>query len=154
LAEAEKHFRKAIELAPKSNSNPHSSLIGFLERQSKLAEAEALYRKAIDRDPKDANSHWYLGNVLERQGLFMDALKMYREALALDSRVQRVFPIVDVRQVERLAAIEPKLPSFLRGEYQPGSNDERQAFLYICEKRNLYRTAARLWADIFAAAPP
>jgi serine/threonine-protein kinase len=53
------------------------------------------------------------------------------------------------RQAEAL--ILPNLPAFLRGEYQPRDNDERLALLGACQFKGLRRTAARLYADAFAA---
>jgi serine/threonine-protein kinase len=55
------------------------------------------------------------------------------------------------REAERL--ILPNLPAFLRGEYQPGDNDERLALLGACQSMNRTRAVARLYAAAFAAAP-
>ena len=49
--------------------------------------------------------------------------------------------------------ILPNLPSFLQGKYQPQDNDERLAFLGICQSQGLYGAAAQLYADAFAADP-
>jgi hypothetical protein len=47
--------------------------------------------------------------------------------------------------------ILPNLPAFLDGKYQPHDNDERLALLGICQFQGRYGTAARLYADAFAA---
>jgi serine/threonine-protein kinase len=55
------------------------------------------------------------------------------------------------REAETL--ILPDLPAFLRGEHEPRDNDERLALLGTCQFQGLHRTAARLYADAFAADP-
>jgi serine/threonine-protein kinase len=57
----------------------------------------------------------------------------------------------EARQTE--AMVLPNLPEFLQGKYQPQDNDERMALLGVCQFKNLRRTAARLYADAFAANP-
>jgi serine/threonine-protein kinase len=54
---------------------------------------------------------------------------------------------------EAEALILPNLPAFLRGEYQPGDNDERLALLGACQFTNHTRATARLYVEAFAAAP-
>jgi serine/threonine-protein kinase len=55
------------------------------------------------------------------------------------------------RQAE--AMILPKLPAFLKGEYEPQDNDERFALLGICQFEGRYAAAAHLYFDIFLADP-
>jgi serine/threonine-protein kinase len=55
------------------------------------------------------------------------------------------------REAESL--ILPNLPAFLDGKYQPRDNDERLAFLGICQFQNRTHTSARLCADALAADP-
>jgi serine/threonine-protein kinase len=52
---------------------------------------------------------------------------------------------------EAEALIVPQLPTFLRGEYRPQTNNERLAFLGSCQFQGLYRAAAALYAEAFAA---
>ena len=61
--------------------------------------------------------------------------------------------ICHVLRREAESLILPKLPAFLRGEYQPQENDERFALLGICQFKGHYRAAARLYADAFTADP-
>jgi serine/threonine-protein kinase len=55
------------------------------------------------------------------------------------------------REAERM--ILPELPAFLEGKYQPKDNDERLALTGVCQSQGRHRTAARLYADAFAADP-
>jgi serine/threonine-protein kinase len=150
LAEAEKHYRRAITLDPRL-AQPHTNLGWVLERQGKLAEAEKLYRRAITLDPRLAQAHTHLGWVLERQGKLAEALAQYRKVLALDpghAGALKRLPLV-----ERLAAIEPKLPAFLKGDFRPHGNDERLALAELCLSKRLYRAFAGLHAEAIAADP-
>jgi serine/threonine-protein kinase len=54
---------------------------------------------------------------------------------------------------EAEALILPDLPAIRRGEYQPLDNDERLALVGVCQSQGLYRAAARIYADAFAADP-
>ena len=61
--------------------------------------------------------------------------------------------IAHILRREAEALILPNLPAFLRGEYQPSDNDERLALVGICQFEGRSHTAARLYADAFAADP-
>src|SRR5262249_36220105 len=61
--------------------------------------------------------------------------------------------IAHILRREAEALILPNLPAFLRGEYQPQDNDERLALVGACQFEGLCATAARLYADAFAAEP-
>lgn len=56
------------------------------EDPSTFAEAEALYKKAIDLDPGLAIAYTNLGNIRFRQGDEPGAEKLYRRALEIDDR--------------------------------------------------------------------
>jgi hypothetical protein len=58
-----------------------------------------------------------------------------------------------VRQAERMAALEGKLPAFLKGQYQPRDAGERLALAGVCQAKKLHAAAARLAAAAFAADP-
>jgi serine/threonine-protein kinase len=55
---------------------------------------------------------------------------------------------------EAESMILPDLQAFLEGRYEPQSNDERLGLLGICQFTNRTRAMSRLYADVFAAAPP
>jgi serine/threonine-protein kinase len=54
---------------------------------------------------------------------------------------------------EAEALILPDQAAIRRGEYQPLDNEERLALVGVCESQGLYRAAARIYADAFAADP-
>lgn len=83
--EAEKAYRKAIELDPKF-AYPWYNL-GFLLQNhlSRCDEAEEAYRKAIELNPKFASPWNDLGNLLtDHFSSYDDAEKAYRKAIELD----------------------------------------------------------------------
>jgi serine/threonine-protein kinase len=61
--------------------------------------------------------------------------------------------ICHILRREAEALILPGLPAFFRGEHQPLDNDERLALVGVCQFQGRYHTAARLYADAFAADP-
>lgn len=67
---------------------------------------------------------------------------------ATDDQQRQVFHVLR-REAE--AMMLPNLASFLRGEYQPGNNDERLALTAVCQFENRPGQLARLWSDAFAA---
>jgi serine/threonine-protein kinase len=93
-----------------------------------------------------------------RLGQKTAALKTLAAAmLAFDWRADRAdmrdFWIIHVLRSESEALILPNLREFLDGKYQPRTNDERLALLGICQFQGRWSTAARLYADVFAADP-
>jgi hypothetical protein len=58
-----------------------------------------------------------------------------------------------VGQVERLVELDTKLPGILRGSAQPASAAERIELANLCLVKKRPGTAARFFADAFAAQP-
>jgi tetratricopeptide (TPR) repeat protein len=147
-------FRKASELDPKY-APAHNNLGLALAGKGRVEEAIACYNKAIALNPKDALAHCNLGNALTRQGRFVEALVAYRRSHELGSKQPGWnYPSAAwVRQAEQLAALEAKLPAFLKGEYKPSNTAERLGLLLVCQARKFHHAATRLYADAFAADP-
>jgi tetratricopeptide (TPR) repeat protein len=122
-----------------------------LERQGKWTEAEALFREAIDLDPKNADAHTSLGVVREQQGKLAEAEGLFRKAIHLDPK--NALARKRLPRTQRMVALEAKLPAFLKGEVRPQSNDERLALADLCRSKRRYHAAARFYADAFAAEP-
>jgi tetratricopeptide (TPR) repeat protein len=147
LADAEAQFRKAIERDPK-HAWAHTNLGETLQMQRQWAEAEKRHRQAIVLNPKIASAHANLGVVLQNQGRWAEAAECYRKALAVEpgnAVARRSLPLA-----QRLGVLEPKLPGLIEGTYQP-AREERLDLAVLCRSRRLYRAAAGLYADAFAA---
>ena len=62
------------------------------------------------------------------------------------------YPSADwIRRAEASAALEAKLPAYLSGQLQPRDDQERLLLAEVCGTKKFHRTAARLYADAFAA---
>jgi tetratricopeptide (TPR) repeat protein len=156
LPEAEAAYREGIAHQPDS-ALAHFNLGAFLEEQKKLAEAVKAYQQAIAHQPDYAEAHWNLGLVLLRQGSFTDALTALKRGHELGSRRPNwpSFAAEKVREAERWAELEAKLPSVLAGEAQPADAAERIRLARLCQKyKQRYAVAARLFTDAFAEQTP
>src|SRR5262249_15130961 len=59
----------------------------------------------------------------------------------------------DLKRVERMAAVQDKLPAFLEGAFRPQTSDERLGLAGLCRIKKRYVAAAQLYTDAFAADP-
>jgi tetratricopeptide (TPR) repeat protein len=86
LPEAERHAKRAIELAP--NEGAFVATLGWVYRaQGKAAEAEAQLRKAMQlTSPESAEQNAMLATLLADQGKLADARIAAQRALALDAK--------------------------------------------------------------------
>jgi serine/threonine-protein kinase len=149
--EAIASYRTAIALDPK-HAGAHNGLGTLLcESKHDYDGAIACFRTAIALDPKFARAHYNLGNALRDNRQVDAAIASYQKALTLDPKF--ALARTELAKAERLAAVQDKLPAFLKGEFQPTTNDERLALYDWCQIQKLYRTAAGLCADAFAADP-
>jgi tetratricopeptide (TPR) repeat protein len=143
--------KKAIELDPKY-ARAHVGMGAMLcDEKRDYDAAIACFRTAIALDPKDALAHSNLGTALRHKGQVDAAIASFKKAIALDPKF--TYARTGLAQAERLAAVQDKLPAFLKGQFKPTTNDERRALSEWCQIKKLYRTSAGLSADAFAADP-
>src|SRR5262249_24590073 len=134
--EAIASFRTAIALDPK-DAQVHTNLGAELcNSKHDYDGAIASFRTAIALDPKDAQVHTNLGLVLRLKGQVDEAIASYQKAMALDPKSTAAR--TGLAQAERLAAVQDKLPAFLKGEFQRTTNDERLALSEWCYIKKLY----------------
>jgi serine/threonine-protein kinase len=147
-------FRKAVELDPK-NPMAHHDLGNALKHKGQLGEAIASYTKAIELKPNNAEAYCELGQALRLQGRFAESLSAYKRGHELGTKQPGwTYPSAQwVREAESMAALESKLPAFLKGEFRPKDTTERLGLVGVCQGKNLWAAAARLYADAFAADP-
>jgi tetratricopeptide (TPR) repeat protein len=145
-------WRKALELDPK-HAGTHFNLGLVLAGKGKVEEAIACYHKAIELDPKNAEAHCNLGHALRGQGRFAESLAALKRGHEVGAkRPGWPYPSAQwVHLAERLAAVEAKLPAFLKGEFQPKDTAQRLSLVLVCHAKKLYASAARLSAAAFAA---
>jgi tetratricopeptide (TPR) repeat protein len=143
--------RQAVKLYPKG-SNAHYMIGLALFKQGKLDEAIGWFRKAIKLYPEHALAHLNLGSALGFPGKLEEAIACYRQAIKLDPKEVGVHHYLAT--AERMAAVQGKLPAFLKGEYKPRTSQERLGladFCWIIKIR--YYAAAGLYAEAFTTEP-
>src|SRR5262249_6915799 len=111
-------FRKALELDPK-DAEGHYNLGNALRAKGQVDGAIACVEKAIDLGPNHAKAHCNLGHALRTQGRFTESLAAHRRGHELGSKRPgwAYNSAAWVRQAEHLAALEGRLPAFLKGEH-------------------------------------
>jgi serine/threonine-protein kinase len=91
-----------------------------------------------------------------QKGQFLHALPELRRGHALGSRNPHwPYPSAQwVRNAERLAELETRLPRLLKGQEQPVDAAERLTLAFFCqEHKQLYAAAARWYAGAFTTDP-
>lgn len=123
LAEAEKEFRKGVELAPES-VEPWIALVQFYARMQENAKAEKAITEARAK-VKGGIAPLAMGQVYEVLGKLDEAEKQYQEALAVAPNDPRV-----VRQVAefylrtgRTESARTQLERITSGQVQASEND-------------------------------
>jgi tetratricopeptide (TPR) repeat protein len=152
VEEAVAAFRKAIALKPDS-AEAHNNLGLALHDQRKVEEAVAAFRKAIVINPDYAEAHCNLGAALRGLGTFTESLTAYQRGHELGLR-RPGWPYssaVWVARARRLVELDRKLSAVLAGEANPSSAAEQIELAALCHTRQLHATAARFFADAFAA---
>jgi tetratricopeptide (TPR) repeat protein len=151
--DAVKEYREAIRLDPK-DANTRYSLGIALAKKGELEEAIKEYRAALDLKPDYAEAHCNLADVLRQQGKFAEALAELHRGHELGSKQPDWrYPSAQwVKQAERLAALERRLPEILQGKDQPADNAERLELAQMCGMhKKLYAASVRFFEDAFAA---
>jgi tetratricopeptide (TPR) repeat protein len=152
LDEAIQEYRTAIALEPR-RARHHGGLGQALSAKGDVEGAIREYRLALDGDSKDAVAHGALGQALLQQGQFAEAQASTRRCLELlpESDPRRAAVTRQLKKCEHLLDLEQKLPQVLQGQIQPTNAAERLEYAKICMYKQLHATAAKLFADSFAA---
>ena len=144
-------YRKAIELDPKY-VGAHINLGAILcDIKRDYNAAIVCSREAAKLAPKEAKAHINLGIALMNEGQTDEAIACFRNAIEIDPKFAKVRALLVRAQL--LAAVQDKLPLFLKGQFQPTTNDERLGLCDWCQIKKLNRTATGLYAAAFLADP-
>jgi tetratricopeptide (TPR) repeat protein len=154
LDEAVGHFEQAITLDPKL-AQAHNGLGKALYRKGKRGEAVSHWEQALRLDPWYAPAHGDLGQALLRQGQFKEAQRATQRCLQLLPANHHLRKGVSeqLRQCERMLALEARLPAALAGKDRPVGAAESLEFAGLCQATKRYAAAARFYADAFTAGP-
>jgi Flp pilus assembly protein TadD/serine/threonine protein kinase len=155
LPEAVAAFQKGLQLA-RDDPEAHFGLAITLVKLKKPFVAETAFRKAIHLRPDFAEAHVSLGFLLYRQGKFAAALPGLRRGHALGfGRPGWRYPSAHwLRNCQRLASLDARLPEILNGQAQPTSAADRVQLAGFCQWfKKRYAAAARFYAEAFTADP-
>jgi tetratricopeptide (TPR) repeat protein len=154
LDEAIAEFREALRLR-KDFPEAHANLGIALKAKGLLDEAIAEYREAIRLQPDFAEAHCNLGFALRQQGDLHAALAAVRRGHELGSKNPRwPFPsALWVRECERLADLDERLPAFLDGKRAPAGPEEWVELAKLCSLKRRHHGATRFYTGAFAAEP-
>jgi tetratricopeptide (TPR) repeat protein len=152
--EAAMAVRKAIEIKP-DYADAHRLLGLMCLDECRLDEAVGALQKAVSHQANDAGAHLGLGLALQKQGAFRESLAALRRSQELTARdtphAQQCARCV--RQAERLVELDGRLTAILRGAAGPADAAERIELAYLSVTKKLPGTAARFFAEAFAAQP-
>jgi tetratricopeptide (TPR) repeat protein len=154
-AEAEAACRRAIALKH-DGAEAHNNLGVALADKGRLDEAMAEYREALRLKKDFPEAHAVLGFALLQQGRLGEAVEELRLGHEHGShRPGWHHPSAQwLRDAERLAELDVRLPALLKGSEQPKDAGERLALAQLCQRhRNHYAAAARWYGESFAAQP-
>ncbi len=146
--------REVIRLKP-DLPGAHFNLGLALWALGKKDEAITAFREAIRLESDYAEAHCNLGQILRQQGRYSEALAALRRGheLGTDRPNWRYPSGQNVRDCERLVALDAKLPAILRGEAQPANAAERLTLAEMCHDKELRGAEARFWSEAFHADP-
>jgi serine/threonine-protein kinase len=152
--EAETAYRKAIGLKP-DLAEVYCNLGYALNLQGKRSDAEAAFRKAIALKPRFAEAQCGLGSALMRQARFHEAAAALKTGIDLfaSGDPRRESWQQTLKQCERFAILDARLPMVLKGTEKPADAAEQIEFARLCILKKLYAAAARFFADAFAMKP-
>jgi tetratricopeptide (TPR) repeat protein len=147
-------YQKAIALDP-NLAGVHYNLGSALAATGQLDAAIASYKRAIELDPKFAEAYCNRRSALSRQGRFAESLAAFKRGHELGTK-RPGWPYPSgawVRQAEKRATMESRLPAFLQGQFQPRGTTELLGLADVCGPKKLHAAATRLYAEAFAADP-
>jgi serine/threonine-protein kinase len=151
----------AIVLATKSAPKPDNPYVTFVAglskyRQGRMKEALPLLEEAAAKISDRAGPRLVLamaqfnsGAKAEARKTLAETLRSYNWQSAADERLW----VSHVLRREAEALILPDVPPLRGGVGERSGDDERLALVELCHSKGLYRSAARLMADAFAANP-
>jgi Flp pilus assembly protein TadD len=131
----------------------HTNLGLALHDNHDLAGAIREFRAAVAIEPQDVRWHSNLGNALQETGDWKGAIAALSEALRLKPGDGNTRAALDTAR--GLLEADTRLAKVLSGESQPAGAAERAKLAQVCAQpyKQLHATAARFYAEAFAAEP-
>ncbi|MFO0798580.1 MAG: tetratricopeptide repeat protein [Gemmataceae bacterium] len=152
LPEAIAGFREAIRHRP-DYPDAHMNLGSMFKEQNQLPDAVREYQETIRLKPDFAEAHCNLGHVLILQGKFSESAEAFRRGHELGSkRPGWTLPSATwLKQAERNAELDARLPALLQGAERPKDAAERIELAQICRLKGAPAHAVRFYEEAFEA---
>jgi serine/threonine-protein kinase len=155
LEEAITAHRQAVTLNPK-DANALTCLGNALREVNRFDEALAIFQKALEMDSDSPNAHGARGQALLLLGRFAEARNASQRALDLlpMDHPLRSFAQRQLRQCERLLALEQRLPALLGSRDKPADAQEAIHLGEMCARhKKMPAAAAQFYGEAFTADP-
>jgi tetratricopeptide (TPR) repeat protein len=147
--------REALRIDPKHVRARY--LLGqILRRLGRQEEALEAFRQVVAMEPNYAEGHCMLGQALKERGKFAEALASLKRGHELGSKTEGWrYPSAQwIKEAERLAELDAKLPDVLAGKEKPKDAAEQAELARLCQRyRNRPAAAAQFWQEAFTADP-
>jgi serine/threonine protein kinase/Flp pilus assembly protein TadD len=155
--EAIAELRQAIVLKAEY-AEAHNILGAILVNKDQLEEGVKELCFAIEHNPDGFGAYLNLGHAKLRQGHFGEAVRLIRRGQQLAARNgEGPLPAAqeELREAERLAALDVRLAKVLEGRATAMDAVENIAFAKLCQEpyRQQHAKAARFYAAAFAQEP-
>lgn len=153
-AAAAEAFQEAVRLQP-DLADAHFLLGNARVKLGDRDGAMAAFREAIRLRPEFAEAHCNLARELSDAGRYAEALPEFRtgDRLGRTQANWRYKSEVWVRECERQAALEERLPATLSGTHTPKSGDDAVALAGVCVAKRHFAAAVRMYREAFRRTP-
>jgi superkiller protein 3 len=158
LDQAISSFEQAVQLDARNASALSNLGLARMYGKGQVAEAFDYFDRALKINPRNAVTQFNLGQALLAQSRFAEAREAVRRCLELlgpDQRYREIFlqTMRHLEGAERLPALEARLSAILQEKEKPANAAEALEFAWLCQVKMRFATAARLYAQSFAADP-
>ena len=132
----------------------HLQLADIYFSQGKLEQAEASYRAAYERDPKDEDVRAHLGNCLERRGKDAEALPLLESVCAANPRHDYGYTLMTLAETQAsLGQVDRAVATWRQVLSMYGYPRARVQYAELLIKQKDYAEARKALEEVIRDAP-
>jgi len=132
----------------------HLQLADIYFSQGKLEQAEASYRAAYERDPKDEDVRAHLGNCLERRGKDAEALPLLESVVATNPKHDYGYTLMTLAETQAsLNQVDRALATWRQVLSMYGYPRARVQYAELLIKQKDYAEARKALEEVIHDAP-